>query len=286
MSVKDGSSRGTFFRLLFRNRTALVGFILAGAIGGASMLAGVMPLPDPNHVQPARRLMPLFSPGHPLGTDGLGRDILSRTLWGGQRSLVAGVGAALLSMAVGVTIGVVSGFYAGSRIDAILMRITDVVLAFPTMILALAIVAALGPGLMNAVVALSVASYPLYARVVRSVVLSLREREFVSAAQAIGAGDRRLIGYHILPNIVSPVVVTFSLDVGAKIVQTASLSFLGLGSQPPLADWGSMLATGRTVLTIAPHVAIVPAVAISLFVLGMNLLGDGINDVLDPQKQR
>jgi peptide/nickel transport system permease protein len=265
-----------------RNRLAVAA--AAGLLGAvlAAALAPWLPLLDPDVVDTTRRLSPLLSPGHPLGTDEFGRDLLSRLVWGARVSLLAGVVTAAAAMAVGVTLGILGGFYPG-WVENVVMRLTDILMAFPYVLLAIALVAGLGPGLRNAMIAIAIVGFPIYARLVRGIVLSLREREFVEAARALGAGDAVLLGRHILPHLISPVVVAFSLDVGAKILVTAGLSFLGLGTQPPTADWGSMLATGRQFVILSPHVALLPGLAIFAIVLALNLVGDALRDALDPR---
>jgi peptide/nickel transport system permease protein len=265
-----------------RNRLAVVAAVgLIGAILVA-VLAPWLPLLDPDVVDTVRRLRPPLSPGHPLGTDEFGRDLLARLVWGARVSLLAGVVTAAASMAIGVGLGVLGGFYPG-WIENVVMRLTDILMAFPYVLLAIALVAGLGPGLRNAMIAIAIVGFPIYARLVRGVVLSLREREFVEAARALGAGDAVILGRHVLPHLISPVVVAFSLDVGAKILVTAGLSFLGLGTQPPTADWGSMLATGRQFVILSPHVALLPGLAIFIIVLALNLVGDALRDALDPR---
>ena len=248
----------------------------------AAVLAPVLPLIDPDTVDTPNRLRPPGSPGHALGTDEFGRDLLARLVWGARVSLLAGVATAAASMLVGVVLGVVGGFYTG-WVEAIVMRLTDILMAFPYILLAIAIVGGLGPGLRNAMLAIAIVGFPIYTRLVRSIVLSLREREFVEAARALGAGDPVILGRHILPHLLSPVIVAFSLDVGFKILATAGLSFLGLGTQPPTADWGSMLATGRQFVILSPHVALLPGLAIFVVVLALNLVGDALRDLLDPR---
>jgi peptide/nickel transport system permease protein len=255
---------------------ALVAAVLAAA------LAPVLPLVDPDTVDTPNRLRPPLSPGHALGTDEFGRDLLARLVWGARVSLLAGVATAAASMLVGVVLGVLGGFYTG-WVEALVMRLTDVLMAFPYILLAIAIVGGLGPGLRNAMLAIAIVGFPIYTRLVRSIVLSLREREFVEAARALGATDPIILGRHILPHLLSPVIVAFSLDVGFKILATAGLSFLGLGTQPPTADWGSMLATGRQFVILSPHVALLPGLAIFVVVLALNLVGDALRDVLDPR---
>jgi len=233
-------------------------------------------------VDTPNRLQPPLTPGHRLGTDEFGRDLLARLIWGARVSLLAGVATAAAAMAIGVTLGILGGFYTG-WIETVVMRLTDILMAFPYILLAIAIVAGLGTGLRNAMIAIAIVGFPIYTRLVRSVVLSLREREFVEAARALGAKDPLILGRHILPHLLSPVIVAFSLDVGAKILATAGLSFLGLGTQPPTADWGSMLATGRQFVVLSPHVVLLPGLAIFVIVLALNLVGDALRDLLDPR---
>jgi peptide/nickel transport system permease protein len=274
----------TLARLARRNRLAVAAAATLLAAVLAALLAPWLPLADPDVVDTAKRLQPPLTPGHPLGTDEFGRDLLARLVWGARVSLLAGVASAAAAMVVGVVLGILAGFYAG-WVETVFMRGTDILMAFPYILLAIAIVAGLGPGLRNAMLAIAIVGVPLYARLVRGAVLSLREREFVEAARALGARDAVLLRRHVLPHLVSPVVVAFSLDVGAKILATAGLSFLGLGTQPPTADWGSMLATGRQFVILSPHVVLLPGLAIFAVVLALNLVGDALRDFLDPRTQ-
>ena len=272
-------------RIMSRNRLAATGFVVIVLAVVAALSAPWLPLPDPDAVETPNRLRPPLSPGHPLGTDEFGRDLGSRLVWGARVSLLAGVGTAALAMLVGVTLGILGGYYTG-WIETTVMRLTDILMAFPYVLLAIAIVAGLGPGLRNAMIAIAIVGFPLYTRLVRSVVLSVHEREFVEAARALGSGDLVILGRHVVPHLVSPVIVAFSLDVGAKILATAGLSFLGLGTQPPTADWGSMLATGRQFVLLRPHVVLLPGLAIFVMVLALNLVGDAVRDALDPRVSR
>jgi peptide/nickel transport system permease protein len=270
-------------RAASRNRLAVAAFAVLVLAVGVALTAPWLPLADPDAVDTPNRLQAPGAPGHPLGTDEFGRDLLSRLAWGARVSLLAGVGTAALAMLVGVTLGVLGGYYTG-WIEITVMRLTDILMAFPYILLAIAIVAGLGPGLRNAMIAIAIVGFPLYTRLVRSVVLSVREREFVEAARALGSTDPVILGRHIAPHLLSPVIVAFSLDVGAKILATAGLSFLGLGTQPPTADWGSMLATGRQFVILRPHVVLLPGLAIFVMVLALNLVGDAVRDALDPRK--
>jgi peptide/nickel transport system permease protein len=264
------------------NRLGVAAALVIAGIVGAALAAPLLPLADPDQVDTATRLRPPLTPGHVLGTDEFGRDMLSRLVWGARVSLLAGFGTAALAMLVGVGLGVLGGYYSG-WIETAVMRMTDILMAFPYILLAIAIVAGLGPGLGNAMLAIAVVGFPVYTRLVRGVVLSLREREFVEAARALGSGNRAILFRHVMPHLASPVIVAFSLDVGAKILATAGLSFLGLGTQPPTADWGSMLATARQFVILRPHVVLLPGLAIFALVLALNLVGDAVRDLLDPR---
>ena len=269
-------------RKLARDGGAVVGLALVALAVVLALLAPALSPYDPDAVDAAGRLAPIGAPGHPLGTDQLGRDVLSRLLWGGQVSLVVGLLPVALALAAGVALGSAAGYFRGP-VDAVIMSCLDVVFAFPAYLLAIAIVSALGPGLSNAILAIAVVSSAAFARLVRGSVLSIREREFVLSARVAGAGDGRIIWRHVLPNVTSPVIVYTTLEAGRTIIFAAGLSFLGLGVQPPTAEWGSMLAQGRGLLNVAPHVATLPGVAILLVSLGLNLFGDGLRDALDPR---
>lgn len=220
-----------------------------------------------------------------LGTDGLGRDILSRLIFGARLTLTGSALAVTLSLSVGVPLGLMAGFRRG-LIEASIMRAMDVLLAFPSFLLAIVIVAILGPSLQNAAIAVGVAGIPAFARLVRGSVLSVREREFVLAAVASGAGDVRLMTRYILPNVVAPILVLTTLSLGTAVLSIAGLSFLGLGAQPPSPEWGVMLRDGRDFLRQAPHITFMPGVAIMLLVLAFNLLGDSVQDRLNPTAHR
>ncbi|MCA1490620.1 dipeptide/oligopeptide/nickel ABC transporter permease/ATP-binding protein [Ensifer sp. NBAIM29] len=277
-----GAARLTSWRLLMNNRLAAAGFFLLLAIAFIILLVPLLPLPDPDATAPANRLKPVATAGHLLGTDQLGRDILSRLLWGTRVSLALGFTATLIAAVIGSTIGIVAG-YAGGRADNLMMRAIDMLMAFPYMLLALAIVAALGPGLLNALYAIAIVNIPFFARNVRGATVGLAHAEFIDAARLSGKGQLSTVLTEVLPNVLPVIVITISTTAGWMILETAGLSFLGLGAQPPQADLGSMLGEGRAQLFTAPHVSIVPGVTIFLIVISLNLLGDGIRDVLDPR---
>ena len=270
---------------LLRDGGAIGGVCVVGVIAAVSILAPVLSPYDPDAVDAAIRLAPIGSPAHLLGTDDLGRDILSRLLWGGRVSLVVGLAPVAIALLVGVSLGAISG-YARGVVDGIIMRCLDVLLAFPAYLLAIAIVSALGAGLSNAILAIALVSTASFARLVRGSVLSVRERDFVQAARLLGARDSRIVWAHVLPNVLSPVIVFATLEAGRTIIFAAGLSFLGLGAQPPTAEWGAMLSQGRGLLNIAPHVASLPGVAILLVSLSLNLFGDALRDATDPRANR
>jgi peptide/nickel transport system permease protein len=259
---------------------AAAAFLLLVAL--VSLLAPALAPRDPIETNLAQRLAPIGTPGYPLGADDLGRDILSRLIWGGRISLIIGFSAVMVAMVLGILIGLVAGFF-GGWLDALIMRLIDILLAFPAILLAITIVASLGPGLRNSMLAVSLVGIPYYARIVRGSVLSLREQEFVHAARLIGATNLRIIAQHVLPNTLAPLIVAATLDVGFMITAAAGLSFLGLGAQPPTAEWGVMLSQGRQFIRNAPHVSILPGTAIFLVILALNFLGDGLRDALDPR---
>ena len=222
------------------------------------------------------------SAAHLMGTDELGRDVLSRVVWGARESLKAGAVAASIALVVGLVLGMLAAYYGGG-LDNLIMRLMDVILAFPYILLAITVVAILGPGLQNAMIAIGIVYVPHYARVVRGSVLSIRARDYVDAARALGASDNRVMWQHVLPNALAPVIVQTTLNVGTAIIDTAGLSFLGLGTQPPNPDWGNMLSAGRSYVIDSPWIATFPGLAILVTVLAFNLMGDALRDAFDPR---
>ncbi|MEQ9609552.1 MAG: dipeptide/oligopeptide/nickel ABC transporter permease/ATP-binding protein [Kiloniellaceae bacterium] len=276
------SGRPSAFRLFARNQLAAFGAALLGLIVVLVILTPALPLLDPAATDPANRLLRPLADNHLLGTDHLGRDTLSRLLWGTGVSLLVGLSATSVAALFGSTVGILAGYF-GGRADTVLMRGIDMLMAFPYILLALAIVAALGPGLLNALFAIAIVNIPFFARNIRGVTLGLARREFIEAARLSGKSDLSILLTEVLPNVLPVIVITVSTTVGWMILETAGLSFLGLGAQPPDADLGSMLGEGRKLLITAPHVSVIPGVMIFLVVMSINLLGDGIRDLLDPR---
>ena len=280
------SVRRQVWRMLRESKTGLVGLVITLLIVIAALLAKPLSPHDPYRQDIRHRLTgPFWMTGdldHMLGTDSLGRDILARIIYGARISLLVGVSAVTMSGSIGVTLGLVAGYFRG-RWDSIIMRLADVQLAVPTMVLALVAMAVVGPGLRNLIIILGVTGWVGYARVVRGEVLSIREKEFVEAARAIGASHGRILLLHLLPNVAASIIVISSLRVAGMILVEASLSFLGLGVQPPTPTWGGMVAEGRDLVYRAWWVSTFPGIAIFIVVLGINLLGDWLRDVLDPR---
>jgi peptide/nickel transport system permease protein len=249
-----------------------------------ALFAPVLAPHDPNEIETRARRKPP-SATHLLGTDELGRDVLSRVIYGARVSLRVGVVAIGIALTAGTLLGVVAGYF-GRGVDSIIMRLTDVMLAFPGILLAIAIIAILGPGLFNVMIAVGIEAIPVYARTARASTLAVRQLEYVIGARASGAGHGRILGRHILPNIVAPLIVLATIGVAGSILAAAGLSYIGLGAQPPTAEWGAMLSSARTYLRDAWWIATFPGVAIMVVVLALNLFGDGLRDVLDPHTRR
>ena len=280
-AARRGARPGTL-ALLLNNRLAALGLVVLAVICLAALLTPILPLQDPAATTPANRLLPPGTPGHILGTDHLGRDILSRLLWGTRVSIAVGLSATAIAAFFGSVIGLVAG-YAGGRVDTLLMRSIDMLMAFPYILLALGIVAVLGPGLLNALYAIAIINIPFFARNIRGITRGLANREFVDAARLSGKSSAGILFTEVMPNVMPVIVITMSSTVGWMILETAGLSFLGLGVQPPQPDLGSMLGDGRQFLFNAPFVSVIPGLMIFALVMSINLLGDGIRDVLDPR---
>lgn len=275
-------SRRTWWRLLLKDWPAVVALIVLLLIVAAAILAPLLTPVDPLTTNTRLKAAPLFTPGYPLGTDQLGRDIWARLLYGARLTLTVGIVGATASAVFGLIVGLVAGYFGGWA-DTVTMRGLDVLLSFPDILLAVVIVAILGPSLQNALIAVAILGVPFYVRLIRADVLRLRQSDFVTAAKTIGASDSRVITAHILPNVIAPIIVTASIHVGYLILSAAGLSFVGIGAQPPSPEWGAMVSSGRDYLLIAPHVVLVPAAAIFIVVLAFNIVGDGLRDALDPK---
>ena len=289
----------TTLRRLFQRRSAIVGMTILGILVAAAVLAPVIAPFPPDQVLigleegikkrsgPCIHLLgcPEDQPEHILGVDGNVRDYFSRIVFGSRFSLIIGFTTVGFAVVIGTALGAVAG-YLGGWIDNVIMRVMDVLLAFPSLLLAIAIVSVLGPGLINALLAIGIVTIPAFARVMRASVLSVKETNFVAASKALGAGTVRILLVSVLPNAVTPLIVLGTLEVASAILSAAALSFLGLGAQPPTPEWGSMLSAERNQVFTAPHLVFFPGMAITLTVLGFNLLGDGLRDALDPRLGR
>lgn len=273
--------RDSMFRLR-KNRGAMAGLLCLTILAVVALFAQQIAPYDPIQVRMVAALQPP-SITHLLGTDEFGRDILSRIIHGSRVAFEIGILAAVIALGIGVTLGLLAGFYGGRLVDNVIMRFVDVMLGFPYLLLAMIIVSILGPSLFNAMIAVGIVNVPIYARLVRGSVLSIREREYVQACRAVGGTDLRIVLKHILPNVLGPIIIQATLGVGQAIINAAGLSFLGLGAQPPEAEWGAMLASGREYILRAPWVGAFPGMAIFVMVLGFNLMGDGLRDALDPK---
>ncbi|WP_243355946.1 nickel transporter permease [Bacillus litorisediminis] len=271
-------------KALLHNKMSLIGGFIIVIYLVMALLAPVIAPYDPYEIDLVNKLEAPSSE-HIMGTDDKGRDIFSRILYGSQLSLSVGVVSVLIGAFFGIILGIVSGYY-GKWIDTIIMRVIDVLLAFPGILLALAIVSALGPSLINVMVAVGVFSIPTFARIVRGSTLAAKKMEYIDAIKVLGASDAKIIFVHILPNILSPIIVQGTLRLATAILSAAGLSFLGMGAQPPSAEWGAMLSDGRDFLWTAPHIALFPGLAIAIIVLAFNLFGDGLRDALDPRMKQ
>jgi peptide/nickel transport system permease protein len=274
-------------RKLFENKGAVFGLMMVLAVIFSAVFAPWISPHDPIYQDVEKRLIPPIGQkgadsDYPLGTDHLGRDIVSRLIYGARISIVVSTSAVALSALLGTLIGLFSGFY-GGKVDSIFMRIADVQLAFPFILLAIAIIAVLGPDLQNIIITMAITGWVIYARVVRAEVLSLREKEFITSVKALGGSNGRIIFKHLFPNVVPPIIVIVTLEMARMIIMEAALSFLGLGIQPPTPTWGGMLADGRVYLITSWWLATFPGLVIMLVVLGINLLGNWLRDMLDPR---
>lgn len=287
-AVKNINNKKAAFKsimqVLFQNKAATIGLIIIIILVLIAIFGKFIMPYDPYVGDLSQSLQPPSS-AHWFGTDEQGRDILSRIIDGTKISLRVGVIAVAIALSIGTVLGSIAGYY-GGKVDMFIMRIMDIILAFPSLLLAIAFMSALGKGINKAVIAISIVTIPEYARIVRGCILSIKESEFVQAAKVTGNNDRRIIFKHILPNILSPIIVRGTLGISSAILDTSALGFLGLGVKAPYAEWGSMLGSGRGYFYNAPHIILFPGIAITITVLAFNLFGDGLRDALDPKLRK
>ncbi|MGY6633668.1 MAG: ABC transporter permease [Alkalilacustris sp.] len=277
-----GRAPSRAWRKLRANRAALVGAVVVAVFVVLALTAPILPIADPSATNWGAIRQPPSSL-HWLGTDEIGRDVFARMIWGARASLMAGVVSVGIAVAIGVPLGLLAGYFGGWT-DSLISRVTDALLAMPFLILAIALAAFLGPSLTNAMIAIGLSAVPIFIRLTRGQVLSVKTEDYVEGARAIGLGHLAIMGAYILPNVIPPILVQATLTVATAIIAEASLSFLGLGQQPPAPSWGSMLNTARNFMSQAPWMAVWPGVAIFLVVMGFNLVGDGLRDALDPRE--
>ncbi|MDE4085358.1 ABC transporter permease [Planococcus maritimus] len=270
----------TTMKRLFKNKLAIVGLVIVILQIILALFAPFMTAHDPSAQNLANRELPVFSEGHWLGTDNYGRDVWSRIVFGARISLVVGITAVSLGLIGGTILGLLAGYY--RKLDAIIMRFVDLLFSFPGILLAMLIIAILGTSLVNVAIAISIWSIPTCARIVRGSVLSIKEKEYIMAMRSMGASDLRIMVRHILPNASAPIIVFATMRMATAILSTAALSYLGLGAQPPTPEWGAMISQGQDFMWSAPHLTVVPGIAIMLTVFAFNVLGDGLRDALDP----
>ena len=282
LPIAEKREQSRAWRKMKRNRSALVGLCIVAFFALLAISAPLLPIPDPVATSwSAIRKAP--SAAHWLGTDDLGRDILARMIWGAQASLMAGVFSVAIAVVIGVPFGLLAGYF-GGWVDMVISRVTEALLAMPFLIMAIALAAFLGPSLTNAMIAIGLSAMPLFVRLSRGQVLAVKTEEYVEGARAVGLNHLEIMVRYILPNIVAPIIVQATLTIATAIIAEASLSFLGLGQQPPAPSWGSMLNVAKNFLSQAPWMAMWPGAAIFLVVIGFNLLGDGLRDALDPRE--
>mgnify|MGYP004695136645 FL=1 len=283
-TIKKRSQAADVWRRLKKSRLAMIGLFGLAVLVFCALFADLI-APYDYALQDYTALNQTPSLAHPFGTDNFGRDIFSRVIYGARISLVMGFISLLIGALVGCVLGAIAGFF-GKRLESLIMRACDIMMSIPSTVLAIVITTTLGPGLVNAIIALSISTIPTFARVVRGSTLTVKDQEFIEAARCIGAKNSHIIMHYILPNVLAPIIVQATLGIGKSIIMLAALSFLGLGIQPPTPEWGSMLSTARTFMRDYPHEVIFPGLAIMFTVLSLNLFGDGLRDALDPKLKR
>ncbi|KMY51835.1 ABC transporter permease [Peribacillus loiseleuriae] len=272
----------SLFKKLIRNRFAAFGLFIMLLLILTAIFAPILATHSPDKMNVTKTLLGIGAEGHLLGTDNYGRDIFSRLVYGARISILVGLGAVLFGAVIGSLLGVIAGYF-GGKFDSIIMRIMDGLSAFPFILLAITLMSVLGQGLLNVIIAIGIGNIPGFARVVRGQVLSVKQSEYIEVTRSLGAKHGRIIFHHVLPNSIAPLIVYATMSIAGAIISEASLSFLGLGVQPPTASWGSMLQDGKNFLVLNPHMATIPGLAILITVVGINLFGDGLRDALDPK---
>lgn len=282
-TIKKRSQFKSIFIRFKKNKLAMFGLVVLIILTLVAIFADFIADYDTDAISQNMRVR-LQTPNreHLFGTDHYGRDMFARIVFGTRISLFVGIVSITVSLAIGALIGAIAGYY-GGKIDNVIMRIMDVLLAIPQTLMAISIVAALGPGIFNLLLAMSISSVPRFARIVRSSILSISDMEFIEAARACGTSDARIIGKHIIPNAIGPIIVQATLNMASTIIGIAGLSFIGLGIEPPIPEWGSMLSEGKAQMRYYPHLVIIPGIAIVFAVMALNLIGDGLRDSLDPR---
>ena len=283
--VKKERRANNVWNKLRRNKTAMVGLVIVSIMVIMAVFAPIIATHDPNAINPAEAYLSFGEKGHLFGTDEFGRDLFSRIVYGSRISLIAAVGGTIVSAIIGILLGLIAG-YKGVVVDSIIMRFMDGMLAYPFILLAIILMTVLGSGLQNVILAIGIGNVPSFARVVRGQVHVVKNEEYCNAGRVIGISNARLLFKHILPNTISPIIVYATLHVAGAIISEATLSYLGLGISQPTASWGNILRAGRDCLNTAPHIATISGIFILVTVLGFNLLGDGVRDVLDPKMKR
>ena len=283
--VKRERRANNVWNKLRRNKTAMIGLVIVVFMMAMAILAPMIATHDPNAIKPSETYLGFWEKGHIFGTDEFGRDLFSRIVYGARISLIAAIGGTFVGGIIGILLGLIAG-YAGGIVDAVIMRFMDGLLAFPFVLLAIILMTILGSGLQNVILAIGIGNVPTFARVVRGQVHIVKNEEYCNAGRVIGISNARMLFCHILPNTISPIIVYATLNVAGAIISEATLSFLGLGISQPTASWGNILRAGRDCLNTAPHIATISGVFILVTVLGFNLLGDGVRDVLDPKMKR
>ena len=284
IEIKDARKRSPWrdvWHSLKKNKSALFGMAIIFLLFFFAITADFI---APYGIDEQNLALGIVKPGsgYPMGTDNFGRDIMSRIIHGSRVSLMVGFVSVSISLLIGGSLGAIAGFF-GGKLDNTIMRIMDVLLAIPSILLAISIVSALGPGLVNVMIAVGISSIPSYARIVRASVITLKDQEFIEAARAVGTSNFRIIAKHLIPNSLAPIIVQATLGVAGAILSAAGLSFIGLGIQPPTPEWGAMLSTGRQYIRDYPHITAFPGLAIMITIFGLNLFGDGLRDALDPR---